>query len=229
MNNLAKLLVFAFMLSGCATKEYVHEYVQSQLKPVNNRTVVLENRSNAADAAIKSGAAGLDTTSKRLDDAVITLRVHADRLSRNEADIAQLSRTAQEALERAIAAGKLAAGKMAFEVALSEDKVKFDLNKAQLSKEAMAALDEVFTKIKAENRIVHVEIQGHTDSIGSEAVNLRVGQQRADAVRRYLYSKGGLPLHRLSAMSYGESVPIATNMNRAGRAQNRRVVLVVLY
>ncbi len=229
MNNLAKLLVMALMLSGCATKEYVQEYVQSQLKPVNTRVEALESRANTTDAAIKSGAVGLEATSKRLDDTVSVVKGQGDRLTKNESDIALVSKTAQEALERAAAAGKLAAGKMAFEVVLSEDKVKFDTNKALLSKEAMAALDAFVARVRAENRSVYIEIQGHTDSIGSEAVNLKVGQKRADAVRRYLHVKGGLPLHRLSAISYGETVQVASNMNRDGRAQNRRVVLVVLY
>jgi outer membrane protein OmpA-like peptidoglycan-associated protein len=225
MNNLAKLLVMALLFSGCATKEYVQE----QLKPLALRAESLENRAMTTDAAITSSSSGLAATSKRVDDSVITLKIHADRLSRNEADLAQISKTAQDALERAAAAGKLAAGKMAYEVVLSEDKVKFGTSKSQLGKEAMAALDEIAAKIKAENRGVYIEVQGHTDSIGSEAVNLKVGQQRADAVRLYLYSKAGIPLHRLSAISYGESKPVASNMNRDGRAMNRRVVLVVLY
>ena len=226
MKNLAKLLVLTLLLSGCATKEYVHEYVQGQLKPVNTRVDALEGRAKGTEAALASSSTGLEATSKRLDDAIVTLN---NRLAKNEADIAQVSKTAQDALERAAAAGKLAAGKMAYEVVLSEDKVKFGTNKAVLSKQAMEALDEFAAKVKAENRGVYIEVQGHTDSIGSAAHNHKVGQQRADAVRSYLHSKGGIPLHRLSAMSYGESMSVASNMNRAGRAQNRRVVLVVLY
>jgi peptidoglycan-associated lipoprotein len=229
MKNLAKLLVLTLLLSGCATKEYVHEYVQGQLKPVNTRVDALESRANGTDAALASSSTGLEATSKRLDDTIVTLKVHGDRLAKNEADIAQVSKTAQEALERAAAAGKLAAGKMAYEVVLSEDKVKFGTNKTLLSKPAMEALDEFAAKVKAENRGVYIEVQGHTDSIGSAAFNQKVGQRRADAVRSYLHIKGGIPLHRLSAMSYGETMPVASNINRAGRAQNRRVVLVVLY
>ena len=219
MNHVAKLLVLALPLSGCASKEYVQDYVQAQLKPVNSRIA----------ATIKSSSTGLEATNKRLDDAVITLKVHSDRLDKNEADIAQISKTAQDALERAAAAGKLAQGRMAYEVVLSEDKAKFGVNKSWLSKEAMSALDKFAARIKAEDKGVYIEIQGHTDSIGSAATNLRVGQERADAVRRYLYIKGGLPLYRLSAVSYGESMPVVSNINRAGRAKNRRVVLVVLY
>ena len=229
MKNLAKLLVLTLLLSGCATKEYVHEYVQGQLKPVNTRVDALEGRAKGTEAALASSSTGLEATSKRLDDAIVTLKVHSDRLAKNEADIAQVSKTAQDALERAAAAGKLAAGKMAYEVVLSEDKVKFGTNKTALSKQAMEALDEFAARVKAENRGVYIEVQGHTDSIGSAAVNLKMGQKRADAVRHYLHVKGGIPLHRLSAMSYGESMSVASNMNRAGRIQNRRVVLVVLY
>lgn len=225
MNNLAKLLVLALLLSGCATKEYVQE----QLKPLAMRAESLENRAKTTDAAITSGSTGLAATSKRVDDSIITLNIHADRLARNEADLARISKTAQDALERAAAAGKLAVGKMAYEVVLSEDKLKFGTNKSTLSQEAMAALDAFAAKVKAENRGVYIEVQGHTDSIGSEAVNLKVGQQRADAVRLYLHSTAGIPLHRLSAISYGESKPVASNINRDGRAMNRRVVLVVLY
>jgi len=229
MKNLAKLLALALLLSGCATQKYVREYVQGQLKPVNTRVDVLESRANSTDAAIRSSTANVEATSKRLDEAVIALKVHADRLGKNEADIAQVSKTAQEALERAAAAGKLAEGKLAYEAVLSEDKVKFGHDKVLLSKAAMAALDEFAARIEGESRSVFIEVQGHTDSTGSAAVNLKVGQQRADAVRRYLHAKGGFPLHRLSAMSYGESLSVASNMNREGRAQNRRVVLVVLY
>jgi len=133
MKNLAKLLVLTLLLSGCATKEYVHEYVQGQLKPVNTRVDALEGRAKGTEAALASSSTGLEATSKRLDDAIVTLKVHSDRLAKNEADIAQVSKTAQDALERATAAGKLAAGKMAYEVVLSEDKVKFGTNKTVLS------------------------------------------------------------------------------------------------
>jgi len=184
MKNLAKLLVLALLLSGCATKEYLHEYVQGQLKPVNTRIGALEGRANSTEAALASSSTGLEATSKRLDDAIVTLN---NRLAKNEADIAQISKTAQDALERATAAGKLAAGKMAYEVVLSEDRVKFGTNKTALSKQAMEALDEFAAKVKAENRGVYIEVQGHTDSIGSAAHNHKVGQQRADAVRSYLH------------------------------------------
>lgn len=228
MKNLVTGLVVMGFLGGCASKEYVHEYVQGQLKPVQERTNNLDTRLGNAESTQRASAAGVESIQRKLDETIITLKVHADRLAKNEADIAQISRTAQDALDRAMAAGKLAEGKMAYEVVLSEDKVKFPAGKAALNKQAMEALDAFAAQLKSEGRGVYVEVQGHTDSRGEQAANQRLGQQRADAVRDYLHRKGGLPLHRLASVSYGEDQPAHSNLNRDGRAKNRRVVLVVL-
>jgi outer membrane protein OmpA-like peptidoglycan-associated protein len=110
---------------------------------------------------------------------------------------------------------------------LSDDKVKFGFDKAELSAEAKSALDAFADKLKADNKNVYVEVQGHTDNVGSEEYNFQLGEKRAEATRRYLSMKG-VPLNRLSTISYGEAEPVADNSTRDGRNQNRRVVLVVL-
>ncbi len=69
------------------------------------------------------------------------------------------------------------------------------------------------------------EIAGHTDSIGSEATNLKLSQQRSDAIKDYLYLKHSISLERLEAIGYGESMPISSNDTKEGRAKNRRVVI----
>jgi len=83
-------------------------------------------------------------------------------------------------------------------------------------------------KVKADNKNVYIEIQGHTDNVGSEKVNLKLGYQRAEAVSNYLNTKQGFPLHRMNVTSYGEFKPVADNATKEGRAQNRRVAIVVL-
>lgn len=232
MKRIFLFLLATSFLSGCATREYVHEYVQAQMTPVTTRVGALENRANTADSAIQANATAISESSKRLDGAVseiqVTLKVHADRIAKNETDISQLSKTAQDAVERASAAGKLAQGKLVYEVVLSDDKLKFGSNKAGLSKDAEAALNEFATKLKDDNKNVYIEIQGHTDSAGDAAHNLKLGEARAEAVKRYLNMKGGIPLHRMSVISYGETEPVADNKFKAGRQQNRRVVLVVI-
>ena len=82
-------------------------------------------------------------------------------------------------------------------------------------------------KLKSENKNVYVEVQGHTDATGPKDHNYKLGEERAEAVRRYLNQKG-VALNRIGTISYGPDAPAADNESREGRQQNRRVVLVVL-
>jgi outer membrane protein OmpA-like peptidoglycan-associated protein len=167
----------------------------------------------------------------RVDDRVAGVETQVEeaqvRLRDQDAKITGTSRTAQEALDRAIAAGKLAEGKLLYETVLTDDKVKFGFGQKELSPEAQAELDQFVAQIKNENKSVYVEIQGHTDEVGDDRYNEELGQDRADATRFYL-AKQGIPLHHMNSISYGETAPIADNRSSEGRAQNRRVVLVVL-
>jgi outer membrane protein OmpA-like peptidoglycan-associated protein len=140
----------------------------------------------------------------------------------------QISKTAQEALQRAQDAGKLAEGKFLYETILTDDKVKFGFDTSDLSPEGQAAIDEFAERLKTENKNVYIEIQGHTDNVGSDKYNEELGLLRAESVRRYLNQKHGFPLHRINVISYGETAAVADNNSRDGRAQNRRVALVVL-
>jgi outer membrane protein OmpA-like peptidoglycan-associated protein len=137
------------------------------------------------------------------------------------------SATANEALRRANEAHMLAQGKFLYEVVLSDEAVKFPTGSDQLSPEAERRLAQLAAKLKHDNRNVYLEIQGYTDSQGAHKSNLALGQARADAARRYL-SRQGVPLNRMSTISYGEEDPVASNATAQGRAQNRRIVVVVL-
>ncbi|WP_397399733.1 OmpA family protein [Phenylobacterium sp.] len=149
------------------------------------------------------------------------------RVDNVSTELSAVGGTAKDALNRATAAGKLADGKFLYSEVLSDDSMKFPLNEATLSPEAQARLDAFVEKLKTENRNVYVEVQGHTDATGSKDHNYRLGEQRAEAVRRYL-NQHGVALNRISAISYGPDAPAASNDDRQGRQQNRRVVLIVL-
>jgi len=149
------------------------------------------------------------------------------RLESHDTQLGALDKTSREALERAVAAGKLAEGKFLYSMVLSDDTVKFPVNQSALSPESEQRLAEFASRLKSENRNVYVEIQGHTDAQGPDAFNERLGEQRAEAVRRFL-SKQGVALNRMATISYGESEPVAPNETPDGRAQNRRVMIVVL-
>jgi peptidoglycan-associated lipoprotein len=140
----------------------------------------------------------------------------------------QLSQEAQDALKRAQEAGVLAKGKVVFQQTFAEDRVRFGLDRYDLSKDSQQALDDFAGKVKGINEQYFIEIQGHTDDTGGARYNDELGQRRADAVRRYLSRQQQLPLNRMSTISYGDTLPVSSNKTKAGRSQNRRVVLVVL-
>jgi peptidoglycan-associated lipoprotein len=200
----------ALGLTGCATKKYV----KAETQAVNGRVDQVQGQ--------------VEQTQTRLNDHDQKLTAQDQRLTGQEQKIGEISKTAQDALDRAQQAGKLAEGKFLYETVLTDDKVKFGFNKSELSTPAKAALDDFAAKLKADNKGVYVEVQGHTDSVGSEKYNQELGEARAQAVRRYLNQKAGFPLHRMNVISYGKSAPIADNKSRQGRSQNRRVALVVL-
>jgi outer membrane protein OmpA-like peptidoglycan-associated protein len=149
------------------------------------------------------------------------------RLRDQDARMGAIDQTSREALDRARAAGKLAEGKFVYSMVLSDDTTKFPVNGSTLSDAAVAKLADFAARLKAEDKNVYLEIQGYTDSTGTPASNLRLGADRAEAVRRVL-NRQGVALNRMATISYGQDAPTAPNTTREGRAQNRRVVIVVL-
>jgi len=147
------------------------------------------------------------------------------RLQGSEARIQALQK---DAAERAQAFANLPKPPgLLMSTVLTDDKIKFSSGRAQLTEEAGRELDQLVAKLKADNQPVFVEIQGHTDATGSDAVNQQLGLKRAEAVRLHL-ARAGLPLARMSTISYGESAPLADNNTREGRSTNRRVQLIVM-
>ncbi len=118
--------------------------------------------------------------------------------------------------------------RLVFEVVLSEDQGGFKFGQTQLPDDTKAKLDELVQQLKQDPKNVFIEIEGHTDNVGSKPVNEKIGMERAEAVKRYLYEQYQVPLHKMNVISYGEEKPIAPNNTKAGRAQNRRVVIKVL-
>ena len=207
VTTILTLLLTVLSISGCATSDFVRRENEAVEQRLGER---------------------IDEVAGQVEEAQTDIEGLDGRTTRNEQQVAELSKTAQEALARAIAAGHLAEGKFLYETVLTDDQVRFGVDRSDLSDEALAALDGFAERVKAENQDVYIEIQGHTDSTGSEAYNQRLGLERAGAVRRYLSRQHGFALHRISVISYGESEPMVANDTRESRSRNRRVVLVVL-
>jgi peptidoglycan-associated lipoprotein len=103
--------------------------------------------------------------------------------------------------------------------------VRFAYNSYVLEPDAVADLDELSDKLRAD-QTAEIVIEGHTDDIGSDAFNLALGEARARSVRNYLV-KRGVPASRISTISYGEERPSAEGTDEGARAANRRGELVL--
>jgi len=106
------------------------------------------------------------------------------------------------------------------------DGITFDFNKSTLKPQFYGALNGVASTLAEYNQTM-IEVVGHTDSIGTDAVNNRISKERADAVAAYL-SGQGVQAARIETLGAGKNYPIASNDTEAGRAQNRRVEIRVI-
>jgi peptidoglycan-associated lipoprotein len=210
------VVMLAAGATGCATKKFVRgevgqvntkvEGLATQLEETQERT--RKNEQKIGEVDTKADAAG-----KSAQDA---------RAAAGVAD------------EKAIAAGKkadaveAATKRLVYEVVLSEDQGNFKFGKADLPDEAKARIDEMVNQLKADPKAIYIEIEGHTDNVGTARLNEELGLERAESVKRYLYEAHQVPLHKMNAISFGEDKPVAPNNTKKGRAQNRRVVIKVL-
>ena len=197
------ILVAGVAVSGCATKKYVSREVGE----VNQK--------------VDAMGADLEKTQERVQRAEV-------RIDEAHAGVTEAKGSAQRAWDKAVAAEQAAKGKLIYTVTLSNDKVTFPVNRAKIADDARTMIDEAIAQLKAENRGVFFEIEGHTDSTGPDAYNLKLGEERAMAVRNYLHDQHGIALSRIEVISYGETRPVVDNRTRDNRAQNRRVVINVL-
>ncbi len=217
------LLIGAFSVGmiGCASRSYVDEQMSILSQGMESRIQETDRDVDALEGDVTNLRE--DLTAK--DREISQLR---DMTEAQERKLRESIDLAEEAMDRAKDASKLTTGKLLYEVTISDESVPFGYDKATLSDEAKAALDTFAETLIIANEPVYIEIQGHTDNIGSRAYNLRLGQARAESVMRYLHMAHEIPLDRMGVFSYGEERPVAANKTKAGRAKNRRVVLLVM-
>ena len=101
--------------------------------------------------------------------------------------------------------------------------IEFDFDKAEVKSRYHYDIAKIANILKAYPD-KNLELEGHTDSKGTDAYNIKLSKQRAESVKKYLIEKFGIEESRISAVGYGESMPIATNDSEEGRQNNRRVV-----
>lgn len=201
---LAGLVLLAAIITGpaCATKKFVR------------------TESATLDQKIAQVSTDVEASQKRLSE-------HDEKLTTIGSLISQHDNQFK-AVEGEIGEVKtLIKGNLVMTATLKNSDAKFAFNSAALSDAAKGILDQFVQRLVTENKGVYIEIQGHTDNAGSDEINTTLGQKRAEAVLMYLYKQYKIPMHRMSAVSMGSSMPIADNGTRDGRSQNRRVEILV--
>ena len=202
--------------TACATKKFV----RGEVGQVNNK---------------------VDTLSRSLEET-------QERTKANEAKIGEVDQKVAQADQKAVAAGRSAEAananatnannrveavdkaskRIVYEVVLNEEKGNFKFGQAAMPETVTPELDQLVQQLKANPNGAYIEIEGHTDNVGSADINYKLGLERAETVKRYLYEHHQVPLHKINVISYGEAKPVAPTNTKDGRAQNRRVVVKVL-
>ena len=206
--------------TACATKKFV----RTSVGDVNNRVDSLGRSVEETQERTRRNETRIGEVDQRAQAAAKDARAAASQASTEAAAAAS---TANAAGAKADEIDK-ASRRMVFEVILNEDQGNFKFAQTELPDEAKVRLDEMITQLKADPKAAWFEIEGHTDNVGATELNERLGLERAEAVKRYLYEHHQIPLHKMNVISYGEDKPVAPNSSRDGRAQNRRVVIRVL-
>jgi peptidoglycan-associated lipoprotein len=206
--------------TACATKKFVRTNVGEvntkvdslgrSVEETQERTRQNEGKISEVDQKAQAAA----TAAQQANEAAAQARTAAN----------EVGTKADERFNAIDAANK----RLVYEVVLSEDQGNFKFGQTKLPDTAKAKIDEMVQQLKQDPKNVFIEIEGHTDNVGDKTINEKIGLERAEAVQRYLYEQYQIPLHKMNVISYGEDKPVAPNKTRAGRAQNRRVVIKVM-
>jgi outer membrane protein OmpA-like peptidoglycan-associated protein len=218
------LAVTVAIAPACATKKYV----RTEVGGVNSKVDTLSTTVEQTQGRIQQDEARIGQVDQKAEAAG-----QSAAAAQNSANAAQQAArqvgTRVDQVAADVASEAAISRKLVYSVTLSEDQGNFKLGKTDLPEEAKMRLDEVVEQLKGDTKNnVFIEIEGHTDNIGSPQGNYQLGLERAEAVKRYLYMQHQIPLHKISVISYGEEKPVAPNNTTVGRAQNRRVVVRVL-
>jgi outer membrane protein OmpA-like peptidoglycan-associated protein len=138
----------------------------------------------------------------------------------------QARTTAERAVNDVGALGKQFQNRNAYNVN-DEKTIQFKFDSTKLDKEYMDLLDQVAATL-VQNPDAIVVLEGRTDSIGNKDYNVRLGERRIEAVRRYLAVDKAVPVYKIHEISFGAEKPIAENKTKDGREKNRAVTMTVM-
>jgi len=213
--------------TACASKKFV----RTRVGEVNDKVDSLGKSVEATQERTKQNEtkiADVDTRAQAAAQAASQAAQTANQSAQAANTLAGTAKTTAEGVGTKLGEFDKATRRLVFEVVLSEDQGNFKFGQTTLPDEAKMKIDEMVQQLKQDPKNIYLEIEGHTDNVGPKTINEKIGLERASAVQRYLYEQYQIPLHKMNVISYGQEKPVAPNKTKAGRAQNRRVVIKVL-
>jgi outer membrane protein OmpA-like peptidoglycan-associated protein len=229
--KLATIAALGLLGTGCATKKYVAQTVA----PIDARVTGTETKNSDQDKQIAEQGKNieeLDRSASRTreqlkdTDAKATAAGEAAAKADQKADGAWKAADgakslAQQGLDANMQLARTVDAMNKYQVLKSET-VLFAVNQSTLTEDAKAQLQELAKSADGLDRYV-IEVQGFTDKTGSQAINERLSQQRAQEVARYLANEYKIPVRSISLLGSGYALPVADDKTREGRKMNRRV------
>jgi outer membrane protein OmpA-like peptidoglycan-associated protein len=212
----AAAVLIVTMAPACATKKLVRGQVGQVNSKIDSLAKALEDTQDRT--------ARTEKRIGQVDQKVDAVNRSASAARRAADDAANVARDANG---RAVALDTWGR-RLILDVSLSEDQGQFTFGEADLPPNAKARIDDLVRELVENPTGVFIEIEGHTDNIGSPEYNLRLGLARAEAAKRYIHEQFSVPLHKINVISFGEERPAAVNTTEEGRARNRRIVIRVL-
>jgi outer membrane protein OmpA-like peptidoglycan-associated protein len=214
------------LLSGCATKKYVRTSVDTSAQQLSSRI-------DTHDQQIKQNGGQIDELNgltRENSQKIATLDngvKQADSKAQQAMGVGQNAQTSANKAQSEVASLGSKFDNRNHYVVLNQNQVKFKFDSAKLSDDAKKSLDDVAKQLK-DNPDTILVMEGHTDSVGSDDYNIRLGQRRIEAVTRYLVVDQEVPMNRISDLSFGKERPLNTEKGKAARADNRAVVIRVM-
>ncbi|HSR49549.1 MAG TPA: OmpA family protein [Acidobacteriota bacterium] len=194
--------------------------LQERQQQLNRQNEALENQNQSLTDQNQT----LESQNRTLESEISEMRQEQEALQAAMADLRQEKEVLQDRLQGALSeVAETRSSARGFIVNLPD--ILFDTNEAELKSEARLALAKL-AGILLIMTDLNLRVEGHTDSTGTPAYNLRLSQQRAESVFNFL-ARQGIGSTRMTAVGYGQDRPIADNSTAQGRRQNRRVEIVI--
>ena len=226
------ILAGLVVLSGCASRKYVRLQTQALEPAIQEAQNGVKENAERIDAVDRRAQQGI-TAAGAADQKATAAQTSANTANQAAQAADRKADTANQGVQQAnnrINTLETRVNSINFSDAYTESQketVTFNNNSSTLSAQSKSTLDKIAGDVSGQRAGYLIELQGFTDSNGSEQYNVGLSQRRAEAVERYLVSKN-VPLYRISIVGLGEDNPVADNKTGAGRAQNRRVEVRVL-